>query len=73
MIGQIAMRQFRAVLELWAFQLKTEGIITDEEFKARLSTKRANYLAVLKRCISGWRGALTASRQRQTQTQEASG
>jgi hypothetical protein len=48
-IGQIAMRQFRTVLELWAFHLKTEGIITDEQFKAHLSTERTNYLAVLKR------------------------
>jgi len=43
------MRQFRTVLELWAFHLKTEGIITDEQFKAHLSTERTNYLAVLKR------------------------
>ena len=26
-----------------------KGIITDEEFKAQLSTERANYLSVLKR------------------------
>ena len=26
-----------------------KGVITDEEFKAQLSTERTNYLAVLKR------------------------
>jgi hypothetical protein len=26
-----------------------KGVITEEEFKAQLSTERANYLAVLKR------------------------
>ena len=29
--------------------LIAKGVFTDEEFKAQLSTERANYLAVLKR------------------------
>ena len=29
-----------------------KGVITEEEFKAQLSTERANYLAVLKLLIS---------------------
>ena len=29
--------------------LIAKGVITDEEFKAHLSTERANYFAVLKR------------------------
>jgi len=61
MIKHIALRQFRAVLELWAFHVKTEGIITDDSFKAHLSTERTNYLAVLKRLQQWLAGSFNSS------------
>lgn len=38
-----------AMTDALAKLLIEKGVITDEEFKAKLSTERANYLAVLKR------------------------
>jgi hypothetical protein len=38
-----------AMTDALAKLLIAKGIITDAEFKAQLSTERANYLAVLKR------------------------
>ena len=38
-----------AMTDALAKLLIAKGIITDDEFKAQLSTERANYLAVLKR------------------------
>jgi hypothetical protein len=38
-----------AMTDALAKLLIQKGVITDEEFKAQLSTERANYLAVLKR------------------------
>ena len=38
-----------AIADALAKLVIAKGIITDEEFKAQLSTERANYLAVLKR------------------------
>jgi hypothetical protein len=38
-----------AMTDALAKLLIEKGIITDAEFKAQLSTERANYLAVLKR------------------------
>jgi hypothetical protein len=37
-----------AMTDAVAKLLIAKGVITDEEFKAQLSAKRANYLAVLK-------------------------
>ena len=37
-----------AMTDALAKLLIAKGVITDEEFKAQLSTERANYLAVLK-------------------------
>jgi hypothetical protein len=38
-----------AMTDALAKVLIAKGVITDAEFKAQLSTERANYLAVLKR------------------------
>jgi hypothetical protein len=38
-----------AMIDALAKLLIGKGVITDAEFKAQLSTERANYLAVLKR------------------------
>jgi len=38
-----------AMTDALAKLLIAKGIITEQEFKAQLSTERANYLAVLKR------------------------
>jgi hypothetical protein len=38
-----------AITDAVAKLMIAKGIITDEEFKAQLSTERANYLSVLKR------------------------
>ena len=38
-----------AITDALAKLMIAKGIITDEEFKAHLTTERANYLAVLKR------------------------
>jgi hypothetical protein len=38
-----------AMTEATVKLLIAKGVFTDEEFKAQLSTERANYLAVLKR------------------------
>lgn len=43
MVSSLAMTDALAKL------LIAKGIITEQEFKAQLSTERANYLAVLKR------------------------
>jgi hypothetical protein len=43
MVSTLAMTDALAKLMI------AKGIITDEEFKAQLSTERANYLSVLKR------------------------
>jgi len=43
MVSTLAMTDALAKLPI------AKGIITDEEFKAQLSTERANYLAVFKR------------------------
>ena len=43
MVSTLAMTDALAKLVI------AKGIITDEEFKAQLSTERANYLSVLKR------------------------
>jgi hypothetical protein len=38
-----------AMADATAKLLIAKGVFTDEEFKAQLSTERANYIAVLKR------------------------
>jgi hypothetical protein len=38
-----------AMTDALAKLMIAKGLITDDEFKAQLSTERANYLAVLKR------------------------
>ena len=43
MVSSLAMTDALAKLPI------AKGIITEQEFKAQLSTERANYLAVLKR------------------------